>query len=102
MENRESISPPQGRIEITELFPGGRNLIEKNLPRYQRIKFDGITTSGDGSKMPTIVSVLNEERKVLKTSYQISSDGTVIQRKHKLDNPKEIIERTQLKNVLAA
>jgi len=99
MENRENISPPQCRIEITEFFSGGEKLIKANLPDSQRIEFDGIVIR---SNIPTIVSVLNKERKVLETSYEISSDGTVIQRKHKLDNPKEIIERTQLKNVLAA
>jgi hypothetical protein len=60
-------------------------LIKANLPDSQRIEFDGIVFR---SNMPTIVSVLNKERKVLETSYEISSDGTVIQCKHKLDNPK--------------
>jgi|YNPMSStandDraft_1061717.scaffolds.fasta_scaffold15023_1 hypothetical protein len=102
MENRENISPPQGRIEITEFFPGGRKLIEANPPNSQRIKFDGIATSDKDSNMPTIISVLNKERKVLETSYEISSDGTVIKCKHDPDNPEEIIERTQLEDVLAA
>jgi len=102
MESAENISPPQGRMEINEFFPGGEKLIKANLPDSQRIEFDGIATSGKDSNMPTIVSVLDKERKVLETSYEISSDGTVIQCKHNPDKPEEIIERTQLEDVLAA
>jgi len=102
MENRENISPPQGRIEITEFFPGGEKLIKANLPGSQRIEFDGMDIAGMNPMRPTSVSILDKERKVIMRSYHILRDGTVIECEYDPNKPGEIIERKHLKNVLAA
>jgi hypothetical protein len=102
MDRAEKISPPQGRIEITELFPEARNLIETNLPGSQRIEFDGMDIAGMNPMRPTSVSILDKERKVIMRSYHILRDGTVIECEYDPNKPGEIIERKHLKNVLAA
>jgi hypothetical protein len=89
---------PTGRREIKELVRGGKDLIEK-CPNPQKIEFDAISIGVEGL---TVVSVLDKESNSLTISYEILSDGGVIQCKHDPRNPGEIIERTRLKNLVAA
>jgi len=103
MEGAENISPPQSRIKITELSPGGTKLIETNPPGSQRIESDAISIRDPNTPTAiTVISVLDKERNTLKTSYEILPDGRVIQYEHNPDKPGEIVKRTPLENVLAA